>query len=445
MRFYVTSGDPSGIGPEICLRLLADLLLGREKGYQQDEIFFLGSSAVFQETLRQLPLSRSSLSQSSLKISTDSQAGIATGVPTGMPNMPIDLTQKLFEDFVGGRIDGIKLISPSKEIFTEKFSTQEISNEGISTQEVSSEGIPAEEFSTQKISAEEISAEGISAQGVSTQEISNQQSTSPQSSSIKSSLTKLYDEAHWGSHAYNLLCAACLQIEKDLLQGRKVALITAPIDKSNIAKKADPHFLGHTEYFANRFGCGGKVTMCFDTPLFHMVLATTHIPLCDVPKALTEQCLEKAIRHALFLQQLVRDDLPLMVFGINPHAGEKGLLGTGEEVIAKVIASFCQQGAKIEGPLPADGAVRHAARCADEGKKRTLVACYHDQGLVAAKLAARDYNGVNFTLGLPFLRTSVDHGTAYEARGRADHRSLKSALAFAKKVAVKIDGKGKRK
>lgn len=338
MRFYITSGDPAGIGPEICLRLLADLIF--EKDYQKDEIFFLADSAVLHDALHRL---------------ADNQ-------------LTCDLSKKLanvFDDFVGGHIDGVKLISPDRQ-----FPLEKLSKPGACS----------------------------------------------------------------GSHAYDLLSLACLEIKKDLAQGKKVALVTGPIDKSNIAQKADAHFLGHTEYLANQFDCDGKVTMCFSTPLFQMVLATTHIALADVQKKLTKECLEKAIRHALLLQKLMQDDLPLMVFGLNPHAGEKGLIGTGDEIIAEVIESFCKDGAKIEGPLPADGAIRHAAHYAFEGKKRVLLACYHDQGLVAAKLAARNYDGVNFTLGLPFFRTSVDHGTAYDARGKADYRSIKAALSFAKEM-----------
>ena len=207
-------------------------------------------------------------------------------------------------------------------------------------------------------------------------------------------------------------------------QGAFAALVTAPVQKSAILDAGLP-FTGHTEYFAERTGTPRVVMMLVggaaDATL-RVALVTTHLPLAAVPAAITRN----AVRETL---TIVDADLRrrfgiatprIAVCGLNPHAGESGHLGREEvDTIAPAIADACDSGIDAHGPLPADTVfVPSQARAYD-----AIVAMYHDQGLPVLKAASFGH-GVNVTLGLPFPRTSVDHGTALDlaialARGAA--------------------------
>ena len=165
-----------------------------------------------------------------------------------------------------------------------------------------------------------------------------------------------------------------------------------------------------------------------------MVLATVHIPLADVPRALTRASLEATID--LTARELPRFGIArprIAVAGLNPHAGEHGLFGCEDQtVIAPAIAACCERGIDASGPWPADTLFVRARR----GEFDVVVACYHDQGLIPVKLLAFG-QAVNVTLGLPIVRTSVDHGTAFDiaGTGRADPSSLIAALQLAARLA----------
>jgi 4-hydroxythreonine-4-phosphate dehydrogenase len=207
------------------------------------------------------------------------------------------------------------------------------------------------------------------------------------------------------------------------------AIVTAPVQKSIINEAGIP-FTGHTEYLARRTGTRLPVMLLVGGGL-RVALATTHLPLRKVSAALTRSRLEAVLRivagdlQALFAIRRPR----LLVLGLNPHAGEGGHLGREEiEVIEPTLAALRGEGLDLIGPLPADTAfVPHRLAGID-----AVVAMYHDQGLPVLKHASFGH-AVNVTLGLPIVRTSVDHGTALDLAGtrKADPGSLQAALALA--------------
>lgn len=223
------------------------------------------------------------------------------------------------------------------------------------------------------------------------------------------------------------------------------AIATAPIQKSTI-NAAGIAFTGHTEYLAEKLQAdqvvmllAGRITSPADrnSRSLRVALATTHLPLKDIPGAITQASLMQTL-HILHreLQEKFRISHPrILVSGLNPHAGENGYLGTEEiETIAPVIQSLQQQGMQIEGPLPADTLfLPHYLDRAD-----CFLAMYHDQGLPVLKYATFGH-GVNVTLGLPLIRTSVDHGTALDiaaqGTGRADDGSMIEAIRLAADMA----------
>ena len=179
------------------------------------------------------------------------------------------------------------------------------------------------------------------------------------------------------------------------------------------------------------------VAMMFYSDVVRVVLATVHIPLSEVPRALTLESLERTI--ALTARELPRFGIArprIAVAGLNPHAGEHGLFGRGEEEkkIGPAIESLRQRGIGVEGPLPADTLFFRAGR----GDFDLVVAMYHDQGHGPVKVLGLEA-GVNVTVGLPFVRTSVDHGTAFDiaGTGQADERSMVEALRQAVALAPK--------
>jgi 4-hydroxythreonine-4-phosphate dehydrogenase len=213
------------------------------------------------------------------------------------------------------------------------------------------------------------------------------------------------------------------------VSGTYQAMVTAPLQKSVIADTGVP-FSGHTEYLAERTGTPHPVMLLVAGTL-RVALATTHIPLAAVPAAIQHDAL---VRTLSVLQQGLRMRFRiasprLLVLGLNPHAGESGHLGREEiDVIAPAIATARREGIDARGPLPADTAFTpHALAEGD-----AVLAMYHDQGLPVLKHAGFG-RGVNVTLGLPIVRTSVDHGTALDlaGTGRADPGSLLAALELA--------------
>jgi 4-hydroxythreonine-4-phosphate dehydrogenase len=217
-------------------------------------------------------------------------------------------------------------------------------------------------------------------------------------------------------------------------RGELAALVTAPISKT-WARRAGFAFPGHTELLAARLGAR-DVAMMFAGPRLKVALTTAHVPLAEVPRVLTTARVRATVE--LVAASLVRDfgvaRARIGVVGLNPHAGEGGLLGRDElDIIAPALAMPCGD-ATLLGPLVPDAAFRDHVH----GKYDALVAMYHDQGLIPVKLVDFD-DSVNVTLGLPIVRTSPDHGTAYDIAGRGIARptSMQRALALAVEMAAR--------
>jgi 4-hydroxythreonine-4-phosphate dehydrogenase len=217
------------------------------------------------------------------------------------------------------------------------------------------------------------------------------------------------------------------------LAGEYHAMVTAPVQKS-IINDAGIAFTGHTEFLADKAGAGHVVMMLVGGGL-RVALATTHLPLREVPSAITREGLLKTLRVLdRDLRQRFKLARPsILVAGLNPHSGESGHLGTEDiEVIMPAIAQAVQEGIAASGPIPADTLfVPERVKHAD-----AVLAMYHDQGLPVLKYASFG-QGVNVTLGLPFVRTSVDHGTALDlaGTGKADPGSLIEAARLAIELA----------
>lgn len=213
------------------------------------------------------------------------------------------------------------------------------------------------------------------------------------------------------------------------LDGRYAAMATAPVQKSVINEGGIP-FTGHTEYLAQKTGTPRVVMMLAGAGL-RVAVATTHLALKEVPAAITQQELETTLRIMdTDLRSKFRIARPrILVAGLNPHAGENGHLGREEiDVIIPVLERLRGEGMDLVGPLPADTLFTRKVLAGSDAQ----LAMYHDQGLAVLKYAAFE-EGVNITLGLPILRTSVDHGTALDlaGTGRADPGSLFAAVKMA--------------
>jgi 4-hydroxythreonine-4-phosphate dehydrogenase len=211
--------------------------------------------------------------------------------------------------------------------------------------------------------------------------------------------------------------------------GEFAAMVTAPVHKG-VINEAGIAFTGHTEYLAEKTGTPRVVMMLAGAGL-RVALATTHLPLKEVPGAITRPELETTIRilHADLAGKFGIARPRILVAGLNPHAGEGGHMGREEiDVIAPVLEKLRGEGMDLVGPLPADTLFTRGVLAGSDAQ----LAMYHDQGLAVLKYAAFE-DGINITLGLPIIRTSVDHGTALDlaGTGRADPRSLFAALDLA--------------
>ncbi len=208
---------------------------------------------------------------------------------------------------------------------------------------------------------------------------------------------------------------ACLEnCTKDLLRGVLQGVVTAPINKYNIQNEHF-QFVGHTEYFTENFGVSDSL-MCMISEKIKVALLTGHIPLKEVASEITKEKLQSKLE--LLIRTLQKDfgvqKPKIAVLGLNPHASERGLIGTEDiEIIEPVVREFRKQGNLIYGPFPADGLFGSGKYTSYDA----ILAMYHDQGLVAFKTLAFD-EGVNYTAGLPIVRTSPDHGTAYNIAGK---------------------------
>ena len=218
--------------------------------------------------------------------------------------------------------------------------------------------------------------------------------------------------------------------------GEFAAMVTAPVHKGIINDAGMP-FTGHTEYLAEKTGTARVVMMLAGTGAnagLRVALATTHLALKDVPAAITRPELETTLRilHGELRRKFGFAHPRILVAGLNPHAGEGGHMGMEEiEVISPVLEKLRAEGMDLVGPLPADTLFTRRVLAGSHAQ----LAMYHDQGLAVLKYAAFE-DGINITLGLPILRTSVDHGTALDlaGTGRADPASLFAAVNVAAEI-----------
>jgi 4-phospho-D-threonate 3-dehydrogenase / 4-phospho-D-erythronate 3-dehydrogenase len=226
---------------------------------------------------------------------------------------------------------------------------------------------------------------------------------------------------------------AVLNAVSDARAGAIDAIATAPINKEAFAAAGVP-WRGHTELLAH-LTSAPRFAMMFYADQLRVILATVHIPLADVPRALTQVRVEEVI--ALSADELPRFGFPqarIALAGLNPHAGEHGVIGGEDDAVLRPAVEACRmRGIAVDGPFPADTIFLRAMR----GEFDAVIACYHDQGLIPVKMAAFGRT-VNVTLGLPIIRTSVDHGTAFDIAGKgvADPSSLIEAVKLAAKLAA---------
>jgi 4-hydroxythreonine-4-phosphate dehydrogenase len=239
--------------------------------------------------------------------------------------------------------------------------------------------------------------------------------------------------AEAGRAAYDAIVAAV----RDAQAGRIDAIATAPVNKEAFALAGLP-WKGHTDLLG-ALTESPRAVMMFYAEQLRVVLATVHVAIKDVPRVLTADSLRETID--ITARELPRFGYPrprIAMAGLNPHAGEHGLMGDEDDaVIAPVVAACEEKGIDIKGPIPGDTVFVRAVR----GEFDAVIACYHDQGLIPVKLLAFG-SAVNVTLGLPIIRTSVDHGTAFDIAGqdRADAASMVQAVLLAARLATKHYG-----
>lgn len=229
--------------------------------------------------------------------------------------------------------------------------------------------------------------------------------------------------------------AALVALERalaDYREGLFDVLVTAPINKHTIQSDAF-HFPGHTEYIEERVGGGQKALMILLKGDFRVALVTGHVPVRDIAGELTKELImeKMEIFHRSLKKDFGIDNPRIAVFSLNPHAGDNGLLGTEEqEVIIPAMKEMIARGVQCFGPYPADGFMGSGNYTYFDG----ILAMYHDQGLAPFKALAMD-EGVNFTAGLPIVRTSPAHGTAYDIAGKG----IASEDSFRQAVYVAMD------
>ena len=233
--------------------------------------------------------------------------------------------------------------------------------------------------------------------------------------------------AEGGRAAYDVICTAV----HDALERRVAAIATAPVNKLAFARAGLP-WKGHTDLLAYLTRAPRAAMMFWSEPL-KVVLATVHVPLAEVPHLLTPALLGDIID--LTARELPRFGIVrprIALAGLNPHAGEEGLLGSEDDAVLRPAVQAARgRGVDILGPFPGDTIFGRAVR----GEFDAVVACYHDQGLIPVKLLAFG-RAVNVTLGLPIIRTSVDHGTAFDIAGKgiADPSSMIEAVLLAARL-----------
>jgi 4-hydroxythreonine-4-phosphate dehydrogenase len=236
-------------------------------------------------------------------------------------------------------------------------------------------------------------------------------------------------DAGAGRAAYDVIVRAV----DDARRGVVDAIATAPVSKEAFHLAGLP-WKGHTDLLAHLTGAP-FVAMMFESPALRVVLATVHVALREVPDRLTSDLMIRTIELAA--RELPRFGVAgprLAVAALNPHAGEHGLMGTEDDtVLAPAVEACRRRGVDVRGPFPADTVFLRAHR----GEFDAVIACYHDQGLIPVKLLAFGH-AVNVTLGLPIVRTSVDHGTAFDiaGQGRADAGSMIEAVRLAAALAA---------
>ncbi|MFM7301087.1 MAG: 4-hydroxythreonine-4-phosphate dehydrogenase PdxA [Crocinitomicaceae bacterium] len=227
-------------------------------------------------------------------------------------------------------------------------------------------------------------------------------------------------------HSAKISFQALESATQDLSEGKIDVLVTAPISKENI-QKAGFNFPGHTEYLAEMSGVK-EALMILTSGDLRVALVTTHIPVSEVSKHLSK---DNLVAKIMSLEASLKKDFNIVkpkiaVFGLNPHAGENGKIGSEEQqVIIPAIQHLKNEGLLVYGPFAADGFFGSHARNQYDG----VLAMYHDQGLAAFKALAFE-DGVNYSAGLPIIRTSPDHGTAFDisGKGKASEQSMRSAI-----------------
>jgi 4-hydroxythreonine-4-phosphate dehydrogenase len=234
-------------------------------------------------------------------------------------------------------------------------------------------------------------------------------------------------DAAYGRVALDTIDAALRAIDA----GECAALVTAPIHKQSIALAGSP-FPGHTELLADRAGLkryGHDYAMYFDSPRLKSALLSVHLPLRDAVSCINaDDIVALALLTSREFERLYARSPRIAVAGVNPHAGEGGRFGSEEIVIERAVARARESGLTVSGPHPADTIFLAASR----GQYDVVLAMYHDQALIPIKTMAFD-ESVNVTIGLPYLRVSVDHGTAFDIAGRgiADAAPMRYAIRWA--------------
>jgi 4-hydroxythreonine-4-phosphate dehydrogenase len=248
---------------------------------------------------------------------------------------------------------------------------------------------------------------------------------------VARSLVPGHPSAASGRAAYDVVVSAVRAAQA----GEVDAIATGPISKLAFSLAGLP-WKGHTDLLAHLCGAD-RYAMLFHSPSLVVTLATVHVPLAQVSRTLTRRVVDDALALTAAWMPRVGVERPrIAVAGLNPHAGESGLLGAEEDaVIRPAVEASRERGIEASGPWPGDTVFLRASR----GEFDAVIACYHDQGLIPVKLLSFG-RAVNVTVGLPIVRTSVDHGTAYDIAGqdRADPGSLIEAVLLAARLAPTI-------